>query len=77
MQEKKLEDKRIFDCCNKKRQRKNYNYMCNTGSLKAERVETLKQEDEELYNEYVDLLDDLNESWEETLKRMEKAMRGE
>ena len=43
----------------------------------AERVETLKQEDEELYNEYVDLLDDLNESWEETLKRMEKIMRGE
>lgn len=43
----------------------------------AERVEALQQEDEELYNEYIEMLDDLNESWEETLKRMEKAMRGE
>lgn len=43
----------------------------------AERVENLKQEDEELYKEYIDLLDDLNESWEQTLKRMEKLMRGE
>lgn len=43
----------------------------------AERVETLKQEDEELYEEYINLLDDLNESLEQTLKRMEKLMRGE
>lgn len=43
----------------------------------AERVENLKQEDEELYKEYIDMLDDLNESWEQTLKRMEKLMRGE
>ena len=43
----------------------------------AEKVETLKQEDEELYEEYINLLDDLNESWEQTLKRMEKLMRGE
>lgn len=43
----------------------------------AERVENLKQEDEELYEEYINLLDDLNESWEQTLKRMEKLMRGE
>lgn len=43
----------------------------------AERVENLQQEDEELYEEYINLLDDLNESWEQTLKRMEKLMRGE
>lgn len=43
----------------------------------AERVETLENENPELYKEYIDMLDDLNESWEETLKRMEKAMRGE
>lgn len=43
----------------------------------AERVENLKQEDEELYEEYINLLDDLNESWEQTIKRMEKLMRGE
>ena len=43
----------------------------------AERVENLKQEDEELYEEYINLLDDLNESWEQTLKRMETLMRGE
>lgn len=43
----------------------------------AERVETLENEDPELYKEYIDMLDDLNESWEETLKRMAKLMRGE
>ena len=43
----------------------------------AEKVETLENENPELYKEYIDLLDDLNESWEETLKRMEKLMRGE
>ena len=43
----------------------------------AERVETLENENPELYKEYIDMLDDLNESWEETLKRMEKLMRGE
>lgn len=43
----------------------------------AERVETLENENPELYKEYIDMLDDLNESWEQTLKRMEKLMRGE
>ena len=43
----------------------------------AEKVETLENENPELYKEYIDMLDDLNESWEETLKRMEKLMRGE
>ena len=43
----------------------------------AERVETLENENPELYKEYIDMLDDLNESWEETLKRMAKIMRGE
>lgn len=43
----------------------------------AERVETLENENPELYKEYLEMLDDLSESWEETLKRMEKAMRGE
>ncbi len=43
----------------------------------AERVETLENENPELYKEYIDMLDDLNESWEETLKRMAKLMRGE
>lgn len=43
----------------------------------AEKVETLENENPELYKEYIDLLDDLNESWEETLKRMAKLMRGE
>lgn len=43
----------------------------------AEKVETLENEDPELYKEYIDMLDDLNESWEQTLKRMEKLMRGE
>ena len=43
----------------------------------AERVETLENENPELYKEYIEMLDDLNESWEETLKRMEKLMRGE
>lgn len=43
----------------------------------AERVEALENENPELYKEYIDMIDDLNESWEETLKRMEKAMRGE
>ena len=43
----------------------------------AERVETLENENPELYKEYIDMLDDLNESWEQTLKRMEKIMRGE
>ena len=43
----------------------------------AERVETLENQNPELYKEYIDMLDDLNESWEETLKRMAKLMRGE
>lgn len=43
----------------------------------AEKVETLENENPELYKEYIDMLDDLNESWEETLKRMAKLMRGE
>ena len=43
----------------------------------AERVETLENENPELYKEYIDMLDALNESWEETLKRMAKLMRGE
>lgn len=43
----------------------------------AERVETLENENPELYKEYIEMLDDLNESWEETLKRMAKLMRGE
>lgn len=43
----------------------------------AERVETLENENPELYKEYIDMLDDLNESWEQTLKRMAKIMRGE
>lgn len=43
----------------------------------AERVETLENENPELYKEYIDMLDDLNESWEETLKRIAKLMRGE
>ena len=43
----------------------------------AEKVETLENENPELYKEYIDLLDDLNESWEQTLKRMAKLMRGE
>ena len=43
----------------------------------AEKVETLENKDPELYKEYIDMLDDLNESWEQTLKRMEKLMRGE
>ena len=43
----------------------------------AERVETLENENPELYKEYIDMRDDLNESWEETLKRMAKLMRGE
>lgn len=43
----------------------------------AEKVETLENENPELYKEYIDMLDDLNESWEQTLKRMEKLMRGE
>ena len=43
----------------------------------AERVETLENDNPELYKEYIDMLDDLNESWEQTLKRMEKLMRGE
>ena len=43
----------------------------------AEKVETLENENPELYKEYIDMLDDLNESWEETLKRMAKIMRGE
>ena len=43
----------------------------------AEKVETLENENTELYKEYIDMLDDLNESWEETLKRMAKLMRGE
>lgn len=43
----------------------------------AEKVETLENENPELYKEYIDMLDDLNESWEQTLKRMAKLMRGE
>ena len=43
----------------------------------AEKVETLENENPELYKEYIDMLDDLNESWEETLKRIAKLMRGE
>ena len=43
----------------------------------AERMEDLENENPELYKEYIDMLDDLNESWEETLKRMAKLMRGE
>ena len=43
----------------------------------AERMEDLENKDPELYKEYIDMLDDLNESWEETLKRMAKLMRGE
>ena len=43
----------------------------------AERMEDLENENPELYKEYIDMLDDLNESWEQTLKRMEKLMRGE
>lgn len=43
----------------------------------AERMEDLENTDPELYKEYIDMLDDLNESWEQTLKRMAKLMRGE
>lgn len=43
----------------------------------ADRVEDLENKDPELYKEYIDMLDDLNESWEQTLKRMAKLMRGE
>lgn len=43
----------------------------------AERLEDLEQKDPELYAEYINMLDDLNESWEQTLKRMENMMRGE
>ena len=43
----------------------------------AERMEDLENKDPELYKEYIDMLDDLNESWEQTLKRMAKLMRGE
>lgn len=43
----------------------------------AERMDELENKDPELYKEYIDMLDDLNESWEQTLKRMEKLMRGE
>lgn len=43
----------------------------------AERLEDFEQKDPELYVEYISMLDDLNESWEQTLKRMEKLMRGE
>lgn len=43
----------------------------------AERMEYLENKDPELYKEYIDMLDDLNESWEQTLKRMAKLMRGE
>lgn len=43
----------------------------------AERMDELENKDPELYKEYIDLLDDLNESWEQTLKRMAKIMRGE
>lgn len=43
----------------------------------AERLEDFEQKDPELYAEYISMLDDLNESWEQTLKRMEKLMRGE
>ena len=43
----------------------------------AERMDELENENPELYKEYIDMLDDLNASWEETLKRMAKIMRGE
>lgn len=43
----------------------------------AERMDELENKDPELYKEYINMLDDLNESWEQTLKRMEKLMRGE
>ena len=43
----------------------------------AERMDELENKDPELYKEYIDMLDDLNESWEQTLKRMAKLMRGE
>ena len=43
----------------------------------AERMEDLENKDPELYKEYIDMLDDLNESWEQTLKRMTAFMRGE
>lgn len=43
----------------------------------AERMDELENTDPELYEEYINLLDDLNESWEQTLKRMAKLMRGE
>ena len=43
----------------------------------AERMDDLKNEDPKLYREYIDMLDDLNESWELTLKRMTQFMRGE
>lgn len=43
----------------------------------AERMEDLENKDPELYKEYIDMLDDLNESWEQTLKRMAALMRGE
>lgn len=43
----------------------------------AERMEELENNDPKLYKEYIDMLDDLNESWEQTLKRMAKLMRGE
>ena len=43
----------------------------------AERMDELENKNPELYKEYIDMLDDLNESWEQTLKRMAKLMRGE
>lgn len=43
----------------------------------AERLEDLENRDPELYKEYINMLDDLNESWEQTLKRMAEYMRGE
>ena len=43
----------------------------------AERMEDLENKDPELYKEYIDMLDDLNESWEQTIKRMTTLMRGE
>lgn len=43
----------------------------------AERMEELENNDPKLYKEYIDMLDDLNESWEQTLKRMAALMRGE
>ena len=43
----------------------------------AERMEDLENNDPKLYKEYIDMLDDLNESWEQTLKRMAQLMRGE